>query len=146
MNKAHSPENKLPVDYSDQHKYGRQRNPRYGGAIPNYLYLRQTCLQKREEQIPNEHHNNPYTQIDKLIATIKGDDLSTQQRIIRHSFLSNQCGNRSTISARSFSFVPTGIACNTRSVTSSVRIRKLTNKSGLGSSLLKESATKPSRK
>ena len=26
------------------------------------VYKRQ---QKREEQIPNEHHNNPYTQIDK---------------------------------------------------------------------------------
>ena len=63
--KAHSPENKLPVDYSDQHKYEKQRNPRYGGAIPNYLYPRQTCLQKREEQTPDEHHNNLYTQTDK---------------------------------------------------------------------------------
>jgi hypothetical protein len=49
---VNSPENKLPVDYSDQHKYGKQRNPRYGGAIPNYLYPHQTCLQKREEQTP----------------------------------------------------------------------------------------------
>ena len=30
----------------------------------------------------------------KLITTIKRSYLSTQQRIIRHSFLSKQCGNR----------------------------------------------------